>query len=215
MRRLFFFLFLCLMGKVYPSYTFMLEPSCSFLYTYDRNSALVSDISVTIDRFAIDFIGSPSVYLPPEIQKDTSSYFYENLNGVLTKGVKSGKDLYFYCGEELIGKIKKDSYTSDGAKFVIYDREEKSVALAYLDRSLWHLVIVKSEDKDAEIAYLHKYHQTFLRGMDQWHYYGWKVEVREEKHLDPALLFLFAAYIGDTYWGELRRPVGQPHWEKD
>lgn len=212
MKRSLFLIILLLMGKVYSSYTFMIEPSISFLYTYDRNSSIVSNISVTIDKFYIDFVGSPSVYLPPEIQKENGNYSYEDLQGNLVKAEIDSKAITIFCKEECLGRIQKEHQSSNGAKFTLYDQFGKPIALAYLDKALWHLMIVDIHDKTSRIAYLHKYHQTYLQGMNQSLYYGWKVEVWQEKMIDPAVLIMFASFLGDTYWDELKRPIGKPHW---
>ena len=212
MKHSVFLIFLLLMGKVYSSYTFMMEPSCSFLYTYDRNSSIVSNISVTIDKFYIDFIGSPINYLPPEIQKENDNYSYEDLQENLITAEVNSKGVTVFNEAEKIGRIQKEPQTANGAKFTLYNHFGEPIALAYLDKALWHLMIVDIHDKTSRIAYLHKYHQTYLQGMDQSHYYGWKVEVWQEKMIDPALLIMFASFLGETYWDELKRPIGKPHW---
>lgn len=215
MKRIACMIFIFFATQAYSSYTFMVQPWASFLYTYDTASAVVSNISVDINIFYVDFIGYPPDYLPPEIEKSDNGYYYKSLNENLMKAEKGSGTLTIFCENDEIGQIQKDNYTDNGAKFVIKDQNNESIALAYLDKALWHLTIVDIKDKESQIAYLHKYHQTKIQGMDQKHYYAWKAEVKLDTIIDPAILIFFTTYLGDTYWDELKRPIGNPHWVID
>jgi hypothetical protein len=110
--------------------------------------------------------------------------------GTLSKGFKKIK--IFDEADMRIGYIKGNFLESSRFQYTFTNKRKKSLAIAQLDKTGTYVKIVHPRHRHVQYALFERIH---LKKGDYW-----KIQVFDEEALDPRILYIFAAYVADSYW---------------
>ena len=110
--------------------------------------------------------------------------------GTLSKGFKKIK--IFDEADMKIGYIKGNFLEPTRSQYTFTDERKKSLAIAQLDDTGTYVKIVHPRHRHAQYALFERVHS------EEGDY--WEIKLLDEEALDPRFLYIFAAYVADSYW---------------
>jgi hypothetical protein len=92
-----------------------------------------------------------------------------------------------------IGMIEGKWWTTSAGKYLIYDKKQRHVATAYVDRAKAGVSIVDARNERIPFALMRR---SYVPNGD----YFWEVKVIHEDAIDLRILKIFSAFITDAFW---------------
>lgn len=202
MMKSFSIALLFLVQSLFAEYQFKIQPKKHLLSTYYDIYSDDRSIS-TIKREHLQFNTIYSVR--GEMGESTRGIAKFFSLGTLSKSLRQIK-LYDESNQR-IGSIKGTILTTAKGKFTFYNHRKKPLAKAYIDRSGSSITIVSSSDKWNLYALFRKVN------LPQNGESCWEVRVFDEYALDPSMLYIFGAFVSDSFWPEISDEENAVTWE--